>query len=217
MKDDKKVKISMARNKLTTIHLFLDKIYVNKNLQAYETRNVVLEVMNTLICSAKPTLYISNFAPCKPKIPALYKLNPPLSRTKTHANAKGFSGSPSTVGSEISSNKSKKNNEDDDDEIPQEVFNRIIVRILVSVGFPMGLGLAILHVIGVLKEQHLWDVPMWLPFLTTFLTFGASTLGIAYGTLSTSLDAERKGSLLGLEEVEKNWVEMWKEEDQNKR
>lgn len=77
----------------------------------------------------------------------------------------------------------------------------------------MALGLAFLHIFGVIKEQHLWNVPLWLPLLTTFLTFGASTMGIAYGALSTSWDEERKGSILGFEEAQKNWVEMWREED----
>ena len=58
-----------------------------------------------------------------------------------------------------------------------------------------------------------FDVPLWLPFLTTFITFGASTPGIAYGTLSARWDPEKKGSFLGLEKAQRNWVEMWKEEN----
>ena len=68
---------------------------------------------------------------------------------------------------------------------------------------------------GIVKDQHLWDVLVWLPFLTTFITFGASSLGITYGTLSTSWDLEKKGSLLELEEAQHNWVDMWKEEEDN--
>lgn len=62
-------------------------------------------------------------------------------------------------------------------------------------------------------ENKLWDVPKWLPFVTTFITFGASALGIALGSLSTSLNAAEEGSFLGFEQVQKNWIEMWKEED----
>ncbi|PWA93032.1 hypothetical protein CTI12_AA075800 [Artemisia annua] len=40
-----------------------------------------------------------------------------------------------------------------------------------------------------------------------------STLGIAYGTLSTSWDADNKGSILGFEEAKENWVKMWEEDD----
>lgn len=177
--------------------------------------------MKTLIsCAPNQTLYLSRFSSRKPIFPTLNpitteKLNYPLSTLKPHANAKGFSSRPSTVESEVTSKKAKKgkNNDDDDDEIPQVVFNRMIVRILVSVGAPMGLGLAILYVLGELKEQQIWDFPMWVPFSTTLLTFGASALGIAYGTLSTSLDAEREGSFFGVNEVQKNWEEMWQEED----
>ncbi|KAL3837665.1 hypothetical protein ACJIZ3_022256 [Penstemon smallii] len=89
----------------------------------------------------------------------------------------------------------------------------MIPRILFYVGVPLVFGFALLQVFGLLKEGGFWDVPIWLPFSTTFLTFGASALGIAIGSLSTSLDAEKEGSLLGLEQLEKNWDEMWKEED----
>ncbi|KAJ7974135.1 protein PAM68, chloroplastic [Quillaja saponaria] len=178
--------------------------------------------MEAIICASKPSLFLSKPSPWKPRIPVLHptpahKLNRPLSTYRPHANAKGFASTPSTVGKDSRSKKSNKNNDDDDDEIPQAVFQRIIVRILVSVGLPMATGLALLNVFGLIKEQHLWDVPQWLPFLTTFITFGASTLGIAYGTLSTSWDEEKKGSFLGLEEAQKNWIEMWKEEDESQR
>lgn len=81
----------------------------------------------------------------------------------------------------------------------------------------MAFGVTLLKIFQAIKEQNLWDVPIWLPFFTTFLTFGASTVGIAYGTLSTSLDPEKKGSLFGWEDAQKNWVEMWKEEDEARR
>ncbi|GAU39454.1 hypothetical protein TSUD_290200 [Trifolium subterraneum] len=77
----------------------------------------------------------------------------------------------------------------------------------------MGLGLSFLHLYGELKEREIWDAPLWIPFITTLVTFGASSVGIAYGVLSSSLDAEREGTLLGFQEIEKNWVEMWQQED----
>ncbi|KAL1357654.1 hypothetical protein HN51_009536 [Arachis hypogaea] len=176
--------------------------------------------MNTLICSSNPTLHLSNlpsrkpnFSPLSPKL-SLRKLNYPLSTLNPpHAyNAKGFSSVESELVSSKNNNPNK--NKDKDDEIPREVFNRIIVRILVSVLAPMGLGLGILYVFGELKVRHIWDMPMWVPFMTTFLTFGASTLGIAYGALSTSLDKDREGTFLGLNELQNNWTEMWQEENQ---
>ncbi|XP_050224258.1 uncharacterized protein PAM68-like [Mercurialis annua] len=111
---------------------------------------------------------------------------------------------------------SKDRKKNEDDEIPQEVVYRIIKRILISVGGPMALGLASLKFFGYVKEEGIWDVPIGVVFGTLFLTFGASALGIAYGALSSSLDANREGSLLGLEEIQENWVEMWKEENEEK-
>ncbi|CAN1267580.1 Uncharacterized protein PAM68-like [Linum perenne] len=89
-------------------------------------------------------------------------------------------------------------------------------RIFVAVGAPMGLGLGLLSLIGYVKERNIVDVPMWVPFLTTLFTFTVSIMGIAYGGLSTSLDKDRKGSLLGIEEAKMNWGEMWKEEEERK-
>ncbi|MBA0625625.1 hypothetical protein Godav_003407 [Gossypium davidsonii] len=111
---------------------------------------------------------------------------------------------------ENAAKKSSNNNNNEDEEASQVVFERMIARILASVGVPMATGLALLHLLGLAKERNLWDVPLWLPFLTTFITFGASTLRITYGTLSASWDPKKKGSLLGLEEAQCNWVKIWK-------
>lgn len=178
--------------------------------------------MKTLICSSQTPRHLSNPPPWKPRSPFLHpttllNLEHPIKSTlKQRANAaKGFTGKPPTALKETSTRteKSNKTNNDDDDEVPQVVYYRMITRILTFVGVPMAVGLALLHIFGVIKEQQMWDVPLWLPFTTTFLTFGASTMGIAYGALSTSWDPERKGSVFGFEEVQKNWVEVWKEED----
>lgn len=145
-------------------------------------------------------------------------------RGQVQVNAKGFTGSPATAKDRETTakkrsgqNNNNNNNEDEDDEIPEAVYSRIITRILAFVGVPMAFGVTLLKIFQAIKEQNLWDVPIWLPFFTTFLTFGASTVGIAYGTLSTSLDPEKKGSLFGWEDAQKNWVEMWKEEDEARR
>lgn len=179
--------------------------------------------MKTLVCLQQPNLHIIKPSPWHPRAPTLHPiatkdLNLPPRTWKLHAEAKGFGVAPSTAlgkktGQKETVPRKNSENNDDDEKIPQVVFDRIIVRILFFVGAPLGLGVALLNLFGVVKDQHLWDVPAWLPFLTTFFTFGASALGIAYGTLSTSWDAERKGSLLGLEEAKQNWVDMWKEEE----
>ncbi|KAL8233666.1 hypothetical protein R6Q59_019766 [Mikania micrantha] len=141
----------------------------------------------------------------------------PTKRWKIEAKAKGFNGSNLNLEKKKEmvnkENKKMKEDADADDKIPDVVMQRMIGRILFNVGVPMVTGLGLLQVFSVIKEQNLWQIPRWLPFLTTFITFGASTLGIAYGTLSTSWDAENKGSVLGFEEAKKNWVQMWEEDD----
>ncbi|KAL9999257.1 hypothetical protein Hdeb2414_s0494g00905111 [Helianthus debilis subsp. tardiflorus] len=137
-------------------------------------------------------------------------------RWKINAKAKGFNGSNMEKKKTITNEekmKKRKEEAEADDKIPEVVMNRMIVRILFNVGVPLVTGLGLLQVFSVIKEQNLWQIPRWLPFLTTFVTFGASTLGIAYGTLSTSWDADNKGSVLGFEEAKKNWVEMWEQDD----
>uniref|UniRef100_A0A1J3H4M2 Uncharacterized protein PAM68-like n=1 Tax=Noccaea caerulescens TaxID=107243 RepID=A0A1J3H4M2_NOCCA len=133
--------------------------------------------------------------------------NKPRWESRLHASPKGFQSSKS-------SEKPGRSNPDPDDDppIPQEVFERMMGRIVVSVGTPLGLGVAILKLLEVLKDRNVWDVPLWVPFLTTLVTFGSSALGIAYGSLSTNLDPTKTNSVFGLEEAKENWVEMWKEE-----
>ncbi|XP_057462218.1 uncharacterized protein PAM68-like [Actinidia eriantha] len=167
--------------------------------------------MKTLVLPKHPPVYITTPSPWNPRTPTLHHR-----KWKVLSEAKGFNRPQS-------SSQERKNapvetirrnaSDDDDEKIPEVVFERMIARILFYVGAPMATGIAFLQVFGVLKEQNLWDVPIWLPFLTTFVTFGASALGIAYGTLSTSWDPKRKGSLLGFEEAQKNWVDMWREEE----
>ncbi|KAI3975491.1 hypothetical protein MKX01_038760 [Papaver californicum] len=85
------------------------------------------------------------------------------------------------------STRSKK--EDVNDKIGDEVWGRMIVRILSYVGIPMASGIALLIIFGFLKENHIWDVSLWL-----------------------ALDPNKKGTLLGWEEVQQNWPELWKED-----
>ncbi|XP_076901937.1 uncharacterized protein PAM68-like [Bidens hawaiensis] len=141
---------------------------------------------------------------------------PVTKRWKINSQAKGFNRS-NLEKKKVMINEEKmrkmKEDAEADDKIPDVVMNRMIVRILFNVGVPLVTGLGLLQVFSVIKEQNLWQIPRWLPFLTTFITFGASTIGIAYGTLSTSWDAENKGSLLGFREARKNWVQMWEEDE----
>ncbi|KEH26295.1 hypothetical protein MtrunA17_Chr6g0469701 [Medicago truncatula] len=179
--------------------------------------------MKTLVFASNPILQSSTQSPiCKPqKFPfsqpnTSKQLNYQFTTLKPQASAKGFSNTrpPSTnKAKDDVPIKKNPNNKNDDDDIPKEVMYRIIGRILFSTLVPMALGLSFLHLYGELKDRHIFNAPLWMPFVTTLVFFGASGLGIAYGVLSTSLDAEREGSLLGFEEVEKNWDEMWQQEN----
>nr|GLL38919.1 uncharacterized protein PAM68-like [Ipomoea trifida] len=81
----------------------------------------------------------------------------------------------------------------------------------------MATGLVLVQILGTVKERGIWDVPNWVPILTIFVFLSASTLGVAYGALSASWVSDREGSALGFEEAQRNWAEMWREEDdQNK-
>lgn len=165
--------------------------------------------MKTLISSINPPLYIKSQSPLNPKTPT-------LKHWKIHSSTKGFqTKSPkSTKSAKIiqTDNNFNSKKADNDDKIPDAVFERMIARILLYTGAPMGIGLVLLQVFSILKESNLLNLPNWVPFLTTFVTFGSSSLGIAYGTLSTSWDPEDKGSVLGFDEAKRNWVEMWKED-----
>ncbi|KAH7538103.1 uncharacterized protein PAM68-like [Ziziphus jujuba] len=177
--------------------------------------------MKTLVCSSQPSLFLSKSSPWKLKNQTHHHttLQIPNRHSKTlypHANAKGFgSNAPanSTIKQKPTNEFSNKDGNGDNEEIPQVVFERMLVRIAVSVGLPMAVGIAVLKFFGVVKEQQLWDVPLWVPFLTTLFFFGTSALGLPYGALSTSWNPDKKGSLLGLEEAQQNWVEIWKEEE----
>ncbi|BAU02231.1 hypothetical protein LR48_Vigan10g107900 [Vigna angularis] len=199
----------------------MDKIYVNKisHSKHDEQPNTAREAMKTLICAPNSSIILSKLSPCRPNFPASYptqKLNYPFCTLKPYASAKGFSSTPPTVGRDANERPIRRKNIDDedaDDELPSTVIYRIIRRILFCVGVPMGLGLMFMHIFGVLRENQVYDAPRWLAFMTAFLTFGASSVGIAYGALSASLDAEKDGSFLGVEQIQKNWVDMWQEED----
>ncbi|KAK2653988.1 hypothetical protein Ddye_013844 [Dipteronia dyeriana] len=176
--------------------------------------------MKTLLCSQKPPLPLHFPKPSlslyNPTQPILYRTTTTTTTAtwKIQANAKGFGGGGATTKESVTKNNSNNNKKDQEDQLPQAVLDRIIVRILVSFGVPMATGFASLFLLGLAKEQLLWDVPKWVVGLTTLLTFGSSAVGIAYGPLSASWNEKRKGSLLGLEEAKRNWVVVWEEEEE---
>eukprot|EP00262_Sarcandra_glabra_P010288 TRINITY_DN2537_c0_g2_i1.p1 TRINITY_DN2537_c0_g2~~TRINITY_DN2537_c0_g2_i1.p1 ORF type:complete len:182 (+),score=20.83 TRINITY_DN2537_c0_g2_i1:219-764(+) len=181
-------------------------------------------MMKTLMCLQLPPPPYMKWAGSPLMLTPINHPQSPLYTIRTSelgVRAKGF-GETVTISNakrrrEDETNHKNGGNEDDDDEIPKVVFERMLVRILFTVGAPMGTGVGLLYLLGVLKERNVWDVPMWLPLLAILLAFGSSALGIAYGTLSTSWDPDREGSLLGWEETQKNWPQVWREEEESKR
>lgn len=185
--------------------------------------------MRTLLCSSKPPVPLKPLASKSPnhprKVTSLHILGHPLTPAgaSVRANAKGFAGPSHTSSAKVGGGggggggggRGGGAEEVEEEEIPQVVFERIIMRILGFVGLPMATGIGLLHVIGVVKERQLWEVPLWVPFVTMLLCFGASAMGIAYGTLSSSWDPDRSGSVLGFEEAQRNWAEMWRDEGES--
>lgn len=95
--------------------------------------------------------------------------------------------------------------DDASDVIPEVVTNRILKRLLFTVGAPMLLGLGFFPLFYYLKVIQKVDLPEWVPLISSVSLFGAAGLGISYGVISTSWDPEREGSLLGWKEAKANW------------
>ncbi|KAJ0967852.1 hypothetical protein J5N97_024769 [Dioscorea zingiberensis] len=141
----------------------------------------------------------------------------PLHINKAQGKGFGSTNISTKVKKEEKVEEEEKEKEEEDDEIPEEVFNRIMKRIFFFVGTPMASSIGLLYLMEFLKEKGVWDVPMWLPLLTVLIGFGTSGMGIAYGSLSTSWDPDREGSLLGWQEAQKNWPQLWKDEEDKKK
>lgn len=204
-------KIISYNNTLTRTYGLVTKATAKKALM-----RTLLSSQNPLLLFQKPSVWNLRSSFTHPTTQQSLTSHPTTS-WKLHANAKGFgarnTSPPASLNKSASDDENNNNNNSDEDHLPQVVLERIIVRILVSVGVPLATGIASLHFFGVVKEKQLFDLPLWIPLVTTFLTFGLSAVGIAYGSLSSSWDAEKQGSLLGFEEAKQNWVEIWNEDD----
>lgn len=139
-----------------------------------------------------------------------------------HATLKGPKGfGPSPKKKKNKTKNMKKNNEEEEDDeeeeeeereegiIPEVVTNRMIGRMALSVGVPLGIGLLFFPFFYYLKVGLKIDVPNWVPFIVSFFFFGSALLGVSYGIVSASWDPLREGSLLGWTEAQKNWPVFW--------
>ena len=55
------------------------------------------------------------------------------------------------------------------------------------------------------------DLPMGLVYTVQSLIFGVGFLGISWGVLSASWDPQRKGGVLGVDEVKRNFPVLWQD------
>ncbi|KAH7659006.1 PAM68-like protein [Dioscorea alata] len=102
-----------------------------------------------------------------------------------------------------------ENGAKEDDTIPEVVTNRMMRRMGLSIGIPLGVGLLFFPFFYYLKVVAKIDVPTWIPFIVSFFFFGSALLGVSYGIVSASWDPLREGSLLGWNEARRNWPVFW--------
>lgn len=87
--------------------------------------------------------------------------------------------------------------------IPDAVANRMARRIALATGIPSVLGMAVFVASYVLVSRHLLEIPPSATLLLSGGFFLLGLLGLSYGVLSASWEAE-PGSVLGLEQIPLN-------------
>ncbi|KAL4425387.1 hypothetical protein ABPG75_009403 [Micractinium tetrahymenae] len=88
--------------------------------------------------------------------------------------------------------------------VPEAVTNRMLRRVILFMGAPVFTGILLFPFFYWLKVKQDVDLPSWVPYLASSLTFGGGLLGISYGIMSASWDPRREGSLLGWTEFQAN-------------
>ncbi|CAH9108471.1 unnamed protein product [Cuscuta europaea] len=162
------------------------------------------------ITTSVPPLISS--APTKNSLPfSLHPSQSPasLANLTLSATRKGFGYTTSQKKSKRSKRKPRNEEEEEEEEeegvIPEIVTNRMISRMGLTVGIPLMVGLLFFPFFYYLKVGVKIDVPTWIPFIVSFVCFGAALFGVSYGVVSASWDPFREGSLLGWNEAQKNW------------
>lgn len=100
--------------------------------------------------------------------------------------------------------KNKRNRSNDSGAIPKEVSDRMLRRMAVLSSSPVFLGVGIFFLAYYLKSREIVEFPPVAVLLVTMGCFGLGVLGLTYGVLSASWDAE-PGSLIGLSEFKLNF------------
>ncbi|MBM5801013.1 MAG: DUF3464 family protein [Cyanobacteria bacterium K_DeepCast_35m_m2_023] len=84
--------------------------------------------------------------------------------------------------------------------IPDAVANRMARRIAIASGIPSLAGMAVFVVSYVLVSRHILDIPPGITLVASGGCFLLGVVGLSYGVLSASWEAE-PGSLLGGEQI----------------
>ncbi|PRW33988.1 hypothetical protein C2E21_7297 [Chlorella sorokiniana] len=88
--------------------------------------------------------------------------------------------------------------------VPEVVTDRMLKRVIIFMGTPVFGGILLFPLFYYLKVKQGLDLPNWVAYLTSSITFGGGLLGITYGIMSASWDPRREGSLLGWTEFQAN-------------
>ncbi|MDE5071557.1 MAG: PAM68 family protein [Trichodesmium sp. St5_bin8] len=98
--------------------------------------------------------------------------------------------------------------------IPEIVSRRMISRMVLLSGTPLLLALLTFVFGYFIIINDLFTLPNQVILLVSISFFGLSVIGLSYGIFSASWDEDKKGSLLGLQELKTNFQRMkeaWKE------
>ncbi|MCS6782664.1 MAG: PAM68 family protein [Gloeomargarita sp. SKYBB_i_bin120] len=88
--------------------------------------------------------------------------------------------------------------------MPKVVSDRMLRRMAVFCGTPTALGLAAFPTSYLLLQQGI-KIPVPVVVVVTLGLFGLGMVGLSYGILSASWDADRVGHWLGWQEFRTNW------------
>lgn len=89
--------------------------------------------------------------------------------------------------------------------MPEAVGDRMLKRMVVGFGVPMAAGFVSFAAFIISARYYDMTIRPTTVAVTTQAIFALGVIGITYGPLSASWDEDREGSVLGLEEVGKNF------------
>lgn len=110
-------------------------------------------------------------------------------------------------------NKNAKRSKEENS-IPEVVSRRMITRMVLLSGTPLLLSVLTFVFSYYVIANDIFVLPNQAVLLVSTGFFGLSVVGLSYGLFSASWDEDKKGSLLGFQEVKTNFQRMkeaWKE------